>query len=193
VPRVILTDQLPSSGAAKQAVLPRVEHRQYRDPNNRGAFPTADAPPAAVTTCPPAPRNRADRRQVALTRRRLMKAVGAAGVSRHVSAVYRELRGGDPVMPQEILQGPGGDAAWSAAHRKGLPQHVRGHRLGDAVAVRHTLHNPLDLAGGDAKGALHRVMMLDQQSHTVGHGQDTALRALARRTTLRTGCAQAGG
>jgi len=35
VPRVLITDKLASYGAAKQEVLPRVEHRQHRYLNNR--------------------------------------------------------------------------------------------------------------------------------------------------------------
>jgi len=35
VPRVIITDQLKSSGAAKREILPGVEHRQHRYLNNR--------------------------------------------------------------------------------------------------------------------------------------------------------------
>ena len=35
VPRVIVTDKLRSYGAAKQEVLPSVEHRQHRYLNNR--------------------------------------------------------------------------------------------------------------------------------------------------------------
>ncbi len=35
VPRVIITDQLTSYGAAKREVLPSVEHRQHRYLNNR--------------------------------------------------------------------------------------------------------------------------------------------------------------
>jgi putative transposase len=35
VPRVIITDRLASSGAAKREVLPSVEHRQHRYLNNR--------------------------------------------------------------------------------------------------------------------------------------------------------------
>ena len=35
IPRVIITDQLKSDGAAKQEILPRVEHRQHRYLNNR--------------------------------------------------------------------------------------------------------------------------------------------------------------
>jgi putative transposase len=35
VPGVIITDKLGSDGAAKREVLPRVEHRQHRDLNNR--------------------------------------------------------------------------------------------------------------------------------------------------------------
>jgi putative transposase len=35
MPRVIITDQLKSYGAAKQEILPGVEHRQHRSPNNR--------------------------------------------------------------------------------------------------------------------------------------------------------------
>jgi putative transposase len=35
VPRVIITDQLPSYGAAKREGLPSVEHRQHRYPNHR--------------------------------------------------------------------------------------------------------------------------------------------------------------
>jgi putative transposase len=35
VPRVIITDKLKSSGAAKQEMLPSVEHRQHRYLNNR--------------------------------------------------------------------------------------------------------------------------------------------------------------
>jgi putative transposase len=35
VPRVIITDKLPSYGAAKREVLPSVEHRQHRSLNNR--------------------------------------------------------------------------------------------------------------------------------------------------------------
>ena len=35
VPRVIVTDQLKSSGAAKQEILPGVEHRQHRYLKNR--------------------------------------------------------------------------------------------------------------------------------------------------------------
>jgi putative transposase len=35
VPRVIITDQLKSYGAAKREILPSVEHRQHRYPNNR--------------------------------------------------------------------------------------------------------------------------------------------------------------
>ena len=35
VPRVIITDQLTSYGAAKREILPGVEHRQHRYLNNR--------------------------------------------------------------------------------------------------------------------------------------------------------------
>jgi putative transposase len=35
VPRVIVTDQLKSYGAAKREILPSVEHRQHRYLNNR--------------------------------------------------------------------------------------------------------------------------------------------------------------
>ena len=35
VPRVIITDKLPSYGAAKREVLPGVEHRQHKGLNNR--------------------------------------------------------------------------------------------------------------------------------------------------------------
>jgi putative transposase len=35
VPRVIITDQLKSDGAAKREIFPGVEHRQHRDLNNR--------------------------------------------------------------------------------------------------------------------------------------------------------------
>lgn len=35
VPRVLLTDKLGSYGAAKREILPSVEHRQHRRPNNR--------------------------------------------------------------------------------------------------------------------------------------------------------------
>ena len=35
VPRVIITDKLKSYGAAKQEILPGVEHRQHRYLNNR--------------------------------------------------------------------------------------------------------------------------------------------------------------
>ena len=35
VPRAIITDQLKSYGAAKREILPSVEHRQHRYPNNR--------------------------------------------------------------------------------------------------------------------------------------------------------------
>jgi putative transposase len=35
VPRVIITDTLKSSGAAKREILPGVEHRQHRSLNNR--------------------------------------------------------------------------------------------------------------------------------------------------------------
>jgi putative transposase len=35
VPRVVVTDQLPSYGAAKREILPGVEHRQHRYLNNR--------------------------------------------------------------------------------------------------------------------------------------------------------------
>lgn len=87
-------------------------------------------------------------------------------------------------MPQEILQGPGGDAALYAAHREGVPQYRWRHPLGNAGAVRHPFDNPLDPAGGDANTVLHRVMMRDQQAHPVGHRQHPALRVLARRPPL---------
>ncbi len=35
VPRVLITDKLPSGGAAKRAIVPRLEHRQHRRLNNR--------------------------------------------------------------------------------------------------------------------------------------------------------------
>ncbi len=35
VPRVVITDTLASYGAAMRAVLPSVEHRRHRGPNNR--------------------------------------------------------------------------------------------------------------------------------------------------------------
>src|ERR1700716_2293458 len=35
VPRVIITDKLRSYGAAKREILPGVEHRQHKGPNNR--------------------------------------------------------------------------------------------------------------------------------------------------------------
>ncbi len=35
VPRVVITDKLPSYGTAKHEVLPRVEHRQHKRLNNR--------------------------------------------------------------------------------------------------------------------------------------------------------------
>ncbi len=34
IPRVILTDKLPSYGAVKEDILPGVEHRQYKGINN---------------------------------------------------------------------------------------------------------------------------------------------------------------
>ena len=34
-PRVMITDKLPSYGAAKRAVMPGVEHRQHKSLNNR--------------------------------------------------------------------------------------------------------------------------------------------------------------
>jgi putative transposase len=34
-PRVMITDKLPSYGAAKKAVMPGVEHRQHKGLNNR--------------------------------------------------------------------------------------------------------------------------------------------------------------
>jgi len=35
VPRIIISDKLKSYGAATRAILPSVEHRQHRSPNNR--------------------------------------------------------------------------------------------------------------------------------------------------------------
>jgi putative transposase len=35
IPRVIITDQLKSDGAAKRALVPSMEHRQHRSMNNR--------------------------------------------------------------------------------------------------------------------------------------------------------------
>ena len=35
MPRVIITDKLPSYGAAKKEILPGVEHRQHKGLNNR--------------------------------------------------------------------------------------------------------------------------------------------------------------
>ena len=35
VPRVIITDKLPSCGAAKKEILPGVEHRSHKGLNNR--------------------------------------------------------------------------------------------------------------------------------------------------------------
>ena len=35
VPRVLITDKLPSYGAARRAVLPSVEHRRHKGLNNR--------------------------------------------------------------------------------------------------------------------------------------------------------------
>jgi putative transposase len=43
VPRVIITDQLKSYGAAKREMLPSVEHRQYRYLNNRAEPPNRRA------------------------------------------------------------------------------------------------------------------------------------------------------
>src|SRR2546426_3250485 len=39
VPRVLVTDKLPSYGAAKREILPGVEHRQHRYLNNRAENP----------------------------------------------------------------------------------------------------------------------------------------------------------
>ena len=44
VPRVIITDQLKSYGAAKREMLPSVEHRQYRYLNNRAEPPQPTRP-----------------------------------------------------------------------------------------------------------------------------------------------------
>jgi putative transposase len=41
-PRVMITDRLASFGAAKQEIMPGVEHRQHRALNNRGKPPSAD-------------------------------------------------------------------------------------------------------------------------------------------------------
>ena len=45
VPRVLITDKLASYGAAKRKVLPSVEHRQSRYPNNRAGCPLGQLAP----------------------------------------------------------------------------------------------------------------------------------------------------
>src|SRR4029453_11979281 len=64
VPRVIITDKLKSYGAAKQELLPGVEHRQHRNLNNpaetpRGKLPPADPPAGAAHAGLQVPRTRA--------------------------------------------------------------------------------------------------------------------------------------
>jgi hypothetical protein len=49
VPRVIITDQLQSCGAAKREMLPSVEPRQYRYLNNRAENPPPTDAPAGTT------------------------------------------------------------------------------------------------------------------------------------------------
>jgi hypothetical protein len=48
VPRVIITDTLRSYGAAKQAILPSVEHRQYQFEQPRGELPPTHPPAGAA-------------------------------------------------------------------------------------------------------------------------------------------------
>jgi putative transposase len=50
VPRVIITDKLKSYGAAKQEILPGVEHRQHRYLNNRAEN---SHQPTRQRDCPP--------------------------------------------------------------------------------------------------------------------------------------------
>jgi putative transposase len=48
VPRVIITDKLKSYGAAKQELLPGVDHRQHRYLNNRAENSHQPTPPAGA-------------------------------------------------------------------------------------------------------------------------------------------------
>src|SRR5215831_599977 len=54
---------------------------------------------------------------------------------------------GEAVMAEEALQGGQGDALLHRRHRKGMAQHLRGHRPLDMRAVGDTLDQDLDGAG----------------------------------------------
>jgi hypothetical protein len=50
-------------------------------------------------------------------------------------------RGSEPVMPEDFLDCCQGDVLLQGQSREGVPEHMRGHRLGNFGAVGETLHN----------------------------------------------------
>lgn len=54
-------------------------------------------------------------------------------------------RGGEPVMPKNFLDRSQRDILLKGQCRKRVPEHMRGHILGDVGAVGDTLHNFLHL------------------------------------------------
>src|SRR3712207_8146928 len=50
-PRVMITDKLPSYGAAKREVMPGVEHRQHKGMNNRSEEHTSELQSRQYLVC----------------------------------------------------------------------------------------------------------------------------------------------
>jgi putative transposase len=69
VPRVMITDKLASYGAAKRAVMPNVEHRQYKGLNNRAE----------------------NSHQPTRRRERIMKRFKSAGQAQHLLSVHDQV------------------------------------------------------------------------------------------------------
>lgn len=87
-------------------------------------------------------------------------------------------------MAQQGLEGPGGNPFLNAIHGGGVPEHMRGDRLGDIGPVGRPFHDALDRAFVNADGIVHGEMMLQECADAGGHRNDPALAGFPVRAAL---------
>src|SRR5262249_10247827 len=89
--------------------------------------------------------------------------------------VQVNLSSGEPIMPYPPLQGREGDTFLHGCNRKGVSQHMGGHRAVDAGFVGNAFEDTLNGAGRHADGVMDCKVAVDEWAYPVGEGNDAAL------------------
>lgn len=101
-----------------------------------------------------------------------------------IGEVQVDFGGGQPVVPQDLLERGERAALLQEQRGEGVPQHVGRDFDGDHRPVGHPLDDFLDLPGADRERIVEREVRLEDGPHPPGHRHDAGLALGPKRAAL---------